>query len=194
MKKAMEILEADDSPDAIAIIEKWNSVSDTYRKVLRCEDFALAAGLSNRRFIEVLSGAIMQQAQDVTRMLVATAQPKVTKTTIRRATQRKPILDVAGNVVGYDEGDFKSQELFHKITGMLPTPKGSQTIIQMGVGATGDSPQGEVELNEPAELQTMDAMLLDMQDVIRPQLEAPKEMDSRMPVNTPEIEYLDAEI
>lgn len=193
MKKAMEILEADDSDEAKVIIEKWNSVSDSYRKVLRCEDFALAAGLSNRRFIEVLSGAIMQQAQDVTRMLVATAQPKVTKTTIRRATQRKPILNNEGEVVGYEEGDFKSQELFHKITGMLPTPKGSQTIIQMGVGVTETSHE-DVESNEPAELQTMDAMLLDMQDVIRPQLEAPKETDSRMPVKTPEIEYLDAEI
>lgn len=193
---AIAALEADDTEDARAVIEAWYSVSAFDRKKAGLEGIALAAGLTGRRFIEVLSGAIVQQAQDVSRLMLASAQPKVTKTTIRRATQRSPIMDREGNLLGYEEGDFKAMEMFHKITGAIPTPKGATNVFNIGTQIGNDEPaQLGDGGDEPAELQTMDAMLMEMQDIIRPKaLVASVPSINEVPINAPEVEYLGMDV
>ena len=190
-KNAIAILEADDSDDARSVVEVWRSIGSWDKRRLPAEAIVIKSGLSYRRFIEVVTGAIVQQSQDVTRMMIAVAQPKVMQTTIRRATKRMPIMSNTGAVVGYEEGDLKAQELFGKISGIVPIPKGSQTIIQMGQVNNGQQAELESGSDEPKELETMDEMLMDMQDVIRPQLQAPIESNSIIPANAPEVEYLE---
>jgi hypothetical protein len=195
VKKAIEALRADDSEDAQSFLEKYDSVSESDRQRLKLEDFVAVSGLSARDFIETLTGALMQQCQDVTKMMVAVAQPKVIAATIKAATDQVPIVafsQLMGKniVVGKTNGDTKAMELFHKATGFLPTPKGSNTTINLNqlnqtanVGGSDD---------EGSELQSMDDFLLDMQDVLRPaQLSAPAEI---IPSHVPEIEYLDVEV
>ncbi len=191
IQKAVAALEADDSDDAVAFIRCWSSISKSDRRRLKLEEIAVAAGLTPRRFVEVVTGALMQQSQDVTKMLVAVAQPKVTAATVKAATDEVPIVaDVNGRriVVGKTNGDVKAQEIFHKITGMLPLPKGSQTTINMQQNAV--SAKEEEERSDGP--QSMDEFLLDIQDVLRPKaLAAPVEP---FPVNAPAVEYVDVEV
>lgn len=188
---AVQALRADDSENAQAFIEKWDYTSESDRTRLKLEEIFTAAGLTAREFIEVLTGALMQQCQDVTKMMVAVAQPKVIQATIDAAVERVPITDRDGDVVGYSNGDVKAMELFHKATGFLPTPKGSSTTInlqQLNQTANVNS-----EEESPAELQSMDEFLIEIQDCVRPQLPAPQEHIPVL-VQTPDVEYLDADV
>lgn len=154
----------------------------------------VAAGLTARRFVETLTGALMQQAADVTKMMLSVSQPKVTAATVKAATDSIPIMATVGGmsvVVGHTNGDVKAQEIFHKITGLLPIPKGAQTTINMQQLNQG----GHKEDDEDEEgLESMDTFLMGMQDVLRPQLPAPVPQQNIVPVNAPELSYIDAEL
>ena len=193
---AIAALAGDESEDAQEFIRfrKQCSPSDLQRTTL--EEQFTAAGLSARRFIEVLTGALMQQCGDVTKMMVAVAQPKVVQATIKAATDEVPIVaDVDGHriVVGHTNGDVKAMEIFHKATGFLPTPKGSNTTINLQqLNQTAQLTKGE-ENEDGDDLPSMDEYLMELQDVVRPkQLNAPP--SSEMPVNAPDIEYIDVEV
>jgi hypothetical protein len=192
---AIEALRGDESEDAIAFMQKWDSISVGDRKYLTIEEIFTAAGLTAREFVEVVAGALMQQGEDSSRMIVAMAKPKVMESTIKAATDEVPItafIDGVNVVVGKTNGDVKAMEMFHKITGTLQAPKGSTTNIyanqanQTVVQASNDD--GE-------ELPSMDSYMREIQDVVRPQLEAsvPSSI-STVPINAPEVEYLDAEV
>jgi len=196
---AIEALRGDESEDAIAFMQKWDSISVGDRKYLTIEEIFTAAGLTAREFVEVVTGALMQQGEDSSRMIVAMAKPKVMESTIKAATDEVPITayDVETRqmkVVGKTNGDVKAMEMFHKITGNLQAPKGSTTNIyanqanQTVVQASKDDDDGE-------ELPSMDSYMREIQDVVRPQLEAsvPSSI-STVPINAPEVEYLDAEV
>lgn len=192
VEAAIAALRGDDAADAILFISKYDSVTESDRERLTLEEFLVAAGLTPRRFVEVVTGALMQQASDVTKMLVSVAQPKVTAATVKAATEERPILDREGEIVGYAPGDVKAQEIFHKISGLLPTPKGAQTIINMQqLNQGGKDDDGD---EDGEELQSMDSFLMEMQDVLRPQLPASTSPASPIPVNAPEFEYIDSEI
>ena len=193
---AIEALRADDSEEAQDFIEKYDGLSKSDQKLLKLEEIFTAAGLSARRFVEVVTGALMQQCGDVTKMMVAVSQPKVVEATIFAATDRKPIFNpVTGELMTYTNGDVKAMELFHKATGFLPTPKGANTTINLNqLNQTAQLNAGEDEDDEPVELQSMDAYLLELQDVLRPQLPAPTAPSSVIPVNAPQLDYIDAEV
>ena len=142
----------------------------------------------------------MQQCQDVTKMMVAVAQPKVIAATIKAATDEVPIVayDVESGrmkMVGRTNGDTKAMEIFHKATGFLPTPKGSNTTINLNqLNQTANLSDGEGS-GESAELQSMDEFLMEMQDVVQPKA-LPSSTGPAIPalIETPEIEYLDADV
>ena len=157
--KAIEVLSEDDSDDSRAFMERYRSVPKSDRSRLKLEDFVAAADITPRRFVELVTGALMQQCQDVTKMMVAVAQPKVIQATIKAATDQVPIIaDVDGEriVVGHTNGDTKAMEIFHKATGFLPTPKGSNTTINLNqLNQTANLSDGE-GAEESSELQSMD--------------------------------------
>lgn len=196
---AIQALRSDDCEDAQAFIAKYDSVGRSDRGRLKLEEFIAASGLSARRFVEVLTGALMQQCQDVTKMMVAVAQPKVIQATIKAATDQVPITayDVelgVMKVVGHTNGDTKAMEIFHKATGFLPTPKGAVTNInlnQLNAGAQGGQ---EDDSDDPMDLPDMDDYLMEIQGVIRPQLEASVAPTSEIPAIMPSIEELEIEV
>ena len=176
-----EALGCDDSPEAVAFMEVYRSFSEAERDNFTIEELFLLAGMTARRFGEVLIGALMQQGADASRLLIAAAMPNVSETLIQAATERQPIMDNKGNLVGYANPDMKAIEIFGKISRMLPMPKGSSTVINIG-----QPEDGEVEGS--AELQSVDDFLMELQSVTRNQLPAPaKTID--MPVNSKAIEY-----
>ena len=191
--RAVEALRGDDAPEAVQFIEKYDSVTPTDRERLKLEEIIVASQLSTRKFVEVLTGALMQQAQDVTKMMVGMAQPRVVEATIRAATEIQPIFDKEGEIVGHTTGDLKAQEMFHKATGFLPMPKGAQIAIQLNNGGrAAEEEDGDEEKCLPPP--SMDDYLRQIQEVIRPkELPAPV-ITSQVPVNAPELEYLDSDV
>src|SRR6185503_16370364 len=112
-------------------LEKWNSISESDHDYLSLEEIAVAAGLSPRRLWEVLAGACLQQSADTVKLMVSAAQPKIVDATIKAATEEKPILDNQGEIIGHTYGDIRAQETIYRITGLMPTPKGSTLSINL---------------------------------------------------------------
>lgn len=197
---AIQALRSDDSEDAKSFILRYESVGPSDRRRLTLEEFIVAAGLSSRRFIEVLTGALMQQCQDVTKMMVAVAQPKVIQATIKAATDQVPITAYdpileCHKVVGYTNGDTKAMEIFHKATGFLPTPKGSNTTINLNqLNQTANMGGGDDDDDSPGDLQSMDEYLIELQDVIRPPKSLSAPVENVIPASFPDVEYVDAEV
>lgn len=165
-------LRGDDSEEAQDFIEKWDSVSDSDRAQLSVEEIALAADITSRRLLETVTGALLQQAQDITKLIVATSQPRIVEKTVEMALT--------------DKG-FGDRELFHKATRFLPTPKGSETTVnvqQNTLPAPGDEPEDGCPAPPNA-----DDFLLDMQSVLRPAkaIEAP---EPAVRAHIPELEYI----
>ena len=176
VKEAIAILSGDDAPDSLSFIEKWNSLSPSDQKQVHLEEVVIASGLSTRRFMEILAGACFEHSASVGKIFTAASQLKVLKSTVKSATTK---------------GDVKAQEIFHKITGALATPKGSNFTFNQQITAKSDEPTVE---RQP--LQTMDSWLLEIDDIRKPkQLKAPAEplIPVEIPEGAPEIEYLDLE-
>jgi hypothetical protein len=191
-------LREDDSEDAASFIAKYDSISESDRGRLTIEEIFTAAELSARRFIEITTGALMQRSGDITKMMVAVAQPRVTEATIKAATESLPIVatrDGEREVVGWTNGDVKAMEMFHKATGFLPMPKGAQTTINLNqLNQTAQLSAAEDDEGPCEPPPSMDEYLLELQDVARERALPAPAPDAVMPINAPALEYVDAEI
>lgn len=167
-------------------MEVYRSFSEAERDNFTIEELFLLAGMTARRFGEVLIGALMQQGADASRLMIAAAMPNVSETLIQAATERQPIMDNKGNLVGYANPDMKAIEIFGKISRMLPMPKGSSTVINIG------QPEGEGDEGS-AELEPMDDFLLELGQITRNQLPAPSKT-IEAPSNAKDISYKFSEI
>lgn len=126
-----------DDEDAKAFIDLYDSLSKTDRARLRIEDIAFASGVGSLRLAEVAQTAMFLYGQMRTKMLLSNAMPKVMKSTIKAATDEVPItamVDGVNLVVGHSNGDTRAMEMFHKMSGMMPLPKGAQIAIQNNFG------------------------------------------------------------
>lgn len=193
--EAISILRGDDSPDSLAFIAKWDSLSARDQANTAIEHVVTAAGLTTRRFMELLAGATFDHDSMVSKIFVSRSQLKVLQSTVKAATDEVPITaeDEDGNqvVVGHTNGDVKAQEIFLKVTGALPTPKGSSFILNQQINAQ----QAEIAQSQPqTPLQAMDSFLLEIDDVRKPKaLNAPAApiIPVEVPENDPNVEYLD---
>lgn len=192
---AIEALEGDDSPNSIQFMKVWRSLTADERRRVRFETLVLGAGLTTRQFLETLTGALAQQAGDVSKMMIAAAQPRVIERVVQGATEVSPIFNKDGDVVGERFGNLKHQELFLRGSGFLPTPKGSTTIINQTNQTAQITPGKGNECLPPP---STDAFLLEIQDVISPRQLAgavttpPEEVIGTVPAS--EGEYMDVEI
>jgi hypothetical protein len=134
----IDALRMHDEDDARAFIAIWDQSNQTDRHLLRIEDIAFASGIGSLRLGEISQTALYLYASMQTKMLISTAMPKVTKAIIKAATDEVPIVadTVAGRiVVGKTNGDVKAMELFGRISGIAPVPKGATIAIQNNYGA-----------------------------------------------------------
>lgn len=168
-ERVFEILEGDDSPDSVAFIRKARSISDSDLPCLSLEEITIASGITTRRLWELIQGARLEQSHDAVKMLITENGPKVMAMAIKAATEERPIVGKDGEVVGWEYGDLKATELIWKANGTLPTPKGTNIILNQQNNVI--QPEEEDELP----LADMDSTLKDFQRITSmPQLEAPK--------------------
>lgn len=88
-KGCIEALRADDSPDAVTFLAKWDSLAATDQTRACIEDVCIASGLTTRRLLEVITGAMMTQGDVMTRLIVAAAKPKVIERMAKQAKTAK---------------------------------------------------------------------------------------------------------
>ena len=197
--RVIEILEGDGDEDSIAFLTRWRKIAKSDRKYLTIEEVCIASGLTTRRLWEVISGAVLEQSQDIVKVRLAHSQASVVAAAVKAATDSLPITaDVGGKrvVVGWSNGDVKAMEVVSKWTGLMPTPKGSTTNILLG-GGQGAAPaplgSGEDDDDEEDEelLPDMNVFLKDIQVTVAPpkQLEAPKPQEPIIAKTVLEAEF-----
>jgi hypothetical protein len=181
--RLIEILECDESLNARTFLVRWRKVSKSDRKYLSIEEVCIASGLTTRQLWETVSGAVLEQSQDAVKVRLAHSQVSVVAAAIKAATDSLPIVaDVGGKrvVVGYSNGDVRAMEVVSKWTGLMPTPKGSTTNINLGGGSHAALPSEVADDDDEDDeelIPDMNDFLKDIQVTVAPpkQLEAPKQ-------------------
>lgn len=139
----LEALRAHDDADARAFVDAYERCNSTDRRLLPLESIAFAAGIGSLRLAEVAQTALFLYASMQTKMLISTSMVKVTKSIVKAATDEVPITAYNSDtgmqeVVGKTNGDVKAMELFGRISGIAPVPKGAQIAIQNVYGKPDD--------------------------------------------------------
>ena len=134
--RILDALRAHDNEDAGDFIELYDSLSGKDRQYLKLEEIAVAAGIGALRLWEVASSAMLLHGQREAQMFIASSMRKVLKATVKAATDQVPIVAGIGEdqvVVGHTNGDVRAMELFGKMSGLVPTPKGATINFQNNV-------------------------------------------------------------
>lgn len=186
-ERVVEILDADSSEESRQFLTKYRSISRSDLAYLTIEELCLAAGLTPRRLWEVISGARLEQSQDVVKLIIADSMPKVVSNAIKAATEAVPIMDGQGEVQGWTYGDMKATDFLGKISGLLPQAKPGIQIFNN----VPSLPIPTEEVDDGIPLPSMDSALKEFQHTMsQPQLEAPKQETPLIP----EAEYVDVEV
>jgi hypothetical protein len=172
-ERVVEILDADSSDESRAFIARYRTISRSDLSYLSIEELCLAAGLTTRRLWELISGARLEQSQDIVKLIIADSMPRVVSNAVKAATEAVPIMDGQGQVQGWTYGDMKATDFLGKVSGLLPVPKGVSAVFNVGAAL----PIPSDELDDGIPLPSMDSALKEIQQIITtaPQLEAPKE-------------------
>ena len=116
--RLVEVLRCDTEPESLAFVQFWDSLTQTARHDIGLEVAALAASLTPRRLWELYHGATLMQAKESVAVMMAEALPAIMKRALSRAKTVK--------------GD-RDRERIMKAARILPTPKGSTTVIYPGL-------------------------------------------------------------
>lgn len=167
-------LSAHDDDDARAFTETYNAIGATDRKVLPIEAIAFAAGIGSLRLAEIAQTALFLYCSLQTKMLISASMVKVTKSIIKAATDEVPIMGdvIVGDSihrmqVGKTNGDVKAMELFGRISGIAPVPKGAQIAIQNNFGGDKDDEPRQGQ-GAPAAWRSAEERLREFQDMTEP--------------------------
>lgn len=138
-QQVIAALAAHDDPDARAFVDVYEQCNQTDRKYLPLEAIAHAAGIGSLRLAEVAQTALYLYCSAQTKFLISSSMVKVTKSIVKAATDEVPITAYNSQtgmqeVVGKTNGDVKAMELFGRISGIAPVPKGATIAIQNNYG------------------------------------------------------------
>jgi hypothetical protein len=116
--RLVEVLRCDTESESLAFIKFWDSLPNGDRRDIGLEMAALAAQITPRRLWELYHGATLMQAKESVAVMMAEALPAIMKRALSRAKTVK--------------GD-RDRERIMKAARILPTPKGSTTVIYPGL-------------------------------------------------------------
>lgn len=165
--EVVEALRMHDEEDARIFLDTYDECNQTDRRVLRIEDIAFASGIGSLRLAEIAQTALFLSASMQTKLLISSSMVKVTKSIVKAATDEVPITAYnsetgVNEVVGKTNGDVKAMELFGRISGIAPVPKGATIAIQNVYG-------GEKEEDKPSlGWKTAEDRLREIQDATEP--------------------------
>jgi hypothetical protein len=102
--RALDFLEYSEDPEARKVLEVYRSVPESYRRLLRPEDFCHAAGVSPWRTLEIIAGVVVRHEAQASAVIAALVRPRVVMKTVEMALR--------------DEG-IRDRVVFHKATGFM---------------------------------------------------------------------------
>jgi hypothetical protein len=156
-RRVIEALRCDTELESLAFVRFWDTLNENQQKDISLEIAAFAAETTPRRLWELYQGATLIQAKESVAVMLAESLAPVMRKTIKRAKYGRTLLDRQGNKVRVDDTD--SQEIIYKAARILPTPKGSTTVINMPRGL-GDGGDDEPENTSSGDLESADDFLM----------------------------------
>jgi hypothetical protein len=126
---AISLLRTSDHEDAARFFAIYDSrmLRPTDRTNLPLEAFAVAAGILTSRLLALIVEAATREGQDQSRMIIGLNAPAVMRATAERALDDNC------------EDAQKYVAMFHKMSGAMPAPKGSTTIINANATSQADA-------------------------------------------------------
>ncbi len=85
--RPLEYLRSSEDPSARKVLDAYDSVPESYRRLLRPEDFCHAAGVSPWRVLEIITVVAVRQAVQASDIVATVMHPRVVLKTIERALQ-----------------------------------------------------------------------------------------------------------
>jgi hypothetical protein len=143
VSRVLEVLRCDTEPESLAFVQFWDSLTTSARHDIGLEVAALAAQLTPRRLWELYRGATLMQAKESVEVMMAEALPAIMKRALSRAKTVK--------------GD-RDRERIMKAARILPTPKGSTTVIYPGLPAAVS--EDDAEESHRGDLESADDFLM----------------------------------
>lgn len=113
-----------DHPDARKVIYTFNTLPRNLQRVCPIEAFCVAASVPPPAVLDLLVKAVTRAAAQASSILAAANQPRIVQKNVEMALT--------------DEG-LGDRTLFSKITGLLPTPRGAQTIVSVQTNASANA-------------------------------------------------------
>jgi hypothetical protein len=83
--RPLDYLASSADPEARKVLERYYSVPESYRRLLRPEDFCHAAAVSPWRVLESITVVAVRQAAQMSAIVAGALQPRVVEKTVQRA-------------------------------------------------------------------------------------------------------------
>jgi hypothetical protein len=124
--RGLDFLQWSEDPEARKVLEVYHSVPESYRRLLRPEDFCHAADVSPWRILAIIAEVVVRHEAQASAMIAALMLPRVVMKTVEMALR--------------DEG-IRDRVMFHKATGFLSASKDTEITI---LTAQNDSASAQV--------------------------------------------------
>jgi hypothetical protein len=129
--KAIEYLRGSHEADARKFLDVYDSLPNSTRIILPIEAFSLAAGLTTRRVLELITGACFEQSANVAELISRSARPRLVKVAVDQALVPE---------------NFDERKLVLQHEGYAPIPKTQVVNVQGDVNT--DNRIQSVSINE----------------------------------------------
>jgi hypothetical protein len=130
-KKAVEFLRGSSEPEARKWLAVYDSLPVSSRGLIPFEAYCLAANLTTKRVLELITGACFEQSGAVSALIAKSEHPAVVKATVRAA--KKP------------DGDA-DRKMLHLHEGFVPVPKTS--VLNIHGDVTQDNRVQSISIGE----------------------------------------------
>ena len=149
LPQVLAALRSSDDPDALAFIQKYDSLSRSDLKRVKWEAIAVASGIGSMRLLEISVSALLRQQQTIGQIISATSHAAVVKKSI---------------AVALTDYGVKDREMMLNARGFLPVAKGAVINNLVQVASVASSP--EAMAPESADLPQMEDDLKDIHGLL----------------------------
>ena len=157
LPEVIAALSSSDDPDAQAFIAKLNRVSASDRERISIEHVAVAARVPTLRLLEIATSSLVRRGLNVSKIIAATAHPKVVEKTVQMALQDKGIQD---------------RKMLHEATGFLPTNKGGILVNRIQIANLREPEKPDQEVEVTANMPTFESDIGEFQETYQKMLKA----------------------
>jgi len=164
---SLDYLAASEDPDALAVVATANRVPPYYRSLLPIEAFCAASGVRPHRILELILARVVMLGARAASVMTAVGAPRVARLVLENA-------GLPGR-----EG-VRDRELVLKSVGVIPSPKGAQTIVNVSAQSTASAASAAA----PVQVAAPEATIRRLVDHLNAALPAPEPV-AALPFHVP---------